>query len=203
MACNLASDSSLHGPSLSPGWCRQPSRHTTSEVFEWQLSKFLLLDLELRILSMVNFKEAGRHDASSLLIFSVRCGVLVVRVSFFAVRKLTSRFSEHHRSTTCSAAAFALTVSPLTGRTRFSIVYWSRESDSTAANGRGGWELELRPIQTSGTHTLIYESHCLPFLTSVLKKRKEISGFSRGRFCGLCQLVWWRLWGVNLRRKGA
>lgn len=118
-------------------------------------------------------------DAGSLLSVSL----------FLPCRKLTSRFSEHHRSTTCSAAAFALTVSPLTGRTRFSIVYWSRESDSTAANGRGGWELELRPIQTSGTHTLIYESRCLLFLTIALKKRKGISGFSRGRFCGLCQLV--------------
>lgn len=134
---------------------------------------------------MVNFKEAGRHDASSLLIFSVRCGVLVVRVSFLPFHKLTSRFSEHHRSTTCSGAAFAQTVSPLTGRTRFSIVYWSRESDSAAANGRGGWELELRPIQTSGTHTSICEQHCLLFLMRALKKRKEISAFSKRRILPL------------------
>lgn len=162
MPCNLASEPSLHGSSLSPGWWRQPSRHTTSDVFEWQLSKFLLLVLELRILSMVNFKEAGRHDASSLLIFSVRCGSLSVPL-FPPFHKLASRFSEHHRSTTRSAAAFAQTVSPLTGRARFSIVYWSWESDSTATNGRGGWELQIRPIQTSGTHTLIFELHCAAY----------------------------------------
>lgn len=136
---------------VSSCWRGSASSRTGARVaFDWQLSNARPLDFRLRMLSMVNLKEATRRGGSSLLIFTGRRFACSVRAALHPDLGPL----EHHRSATdYSKLKPCAAVTSRTGSTWLPLfVYWSRESLSSGANSWIGREPRAHTATSPRSH---------------------------------------------------
>lgn len=134
-------------PWVSSRWRGSASPLTGARgAFEWQLSNARALDFRLRMLSMVNLKDAARRGGSSLLIFTGRQMVCVAPVSAQLYTQ-TSVPSSTIASQPTSKSESCATVTSRTGSTcgfPFSSIGRGNPSAQRPMVGKGGWRARAR-----------------------------------------------------------